>query len=670
MKISYRPEIDGLRAIAVLAVVFYHAVLIFFDKKPFEGGFIGVDIFFVISGYLITSIILKEINSTGSFSFSNFYERRARRILPALFLVILFSIPFAWSFLLPLNFIDFSKSILYSLGFSSNFYFYHTGIQYAAEDSLLVPLLHIWSLSVEEQYYIIFPAVLIVTYKYFKKYLFHILILGFCLSLFLAQWGSSRYPTLNFYMLPTRGWELLAGSILSFLEIKKNFRSQNLKINNILSIFGFLLILHAIFFFNDEMFHPSFYTLSPIIGVSLIIWFTNKKEFLTKILSSRLLVGIGLISYSLYLWHYPIFAFARIKYIYLSTQGKFLLIFLCLFLSVLSYFLVEKNFRNRLKISLRTLSLYLASFLIIITSVTVLIIRADGFNDRFPKILQSQNYKERKYPKNFFEYVSEKNSKKVVLIGDSHMATLSQDLKNKLKNQNLNYIQSIKVGCQFILNLNRVNKKTLREGECNKKFQEKRLELLKNLESSTIILGGRLPPLLEEEMFDNKEGGRVGQMRDFLQYQNNSLETKEQRNKAIGFEYKDTVNKIVSMGHKVILVYPIPEVGWHVPKKIYRNLPRPFKENETKKYLDKLNITTDFDLFKKRTQKSFQLLDTINSENVHRIYPHKLFCNTVIKNRCITHDKKNIFYSDDDHPSKIGAAMINKLLINKIKEIN
>ena len=200
MKISYRPEIDGLRAIAVLAVVFYHAELNFFDIKPFEGGFIGVDIFFVISGYLITSIILKEIKTTGSFSFSYFYERRARRILPALFLVILFSIPFAWSFLLPLNFIEFSKSILYSLGFSSNFYFYHSGIQYAAEDSLLIPLLHIWSLSVEEQYYIFFPAVLIIVYKYFKKYLLYVLILGFLLSLFLAQWGSLRYPSLNFYM--------------------------------------------------------------------------------------------------------------------------------------------------------------------------------------------------------------------------------------------------------------------------------------------------------------------------------------------------------------------------------------------------------------------------------------------------------------------------------------
>ena len=159
MKLDYRPEIDGLRAIAVGAVILYHAQITIFGHQPFDGGFIGVDIFFVISGYLITSIILKELVTTGSFSFKNFYERRIRRILPVLFFVILMSLPFAWMYLMPTSLIDFSKSILYSLGFSSNFYFYHSGLEYA-ESGLLKPFLHTWSLSVEEQYYILFPIVL------------------------------------------------------------------------------------------------------------------------------------------------------------------------------------------------------------------------------------------------------------------------------------------------------------------------------------------------------------------------------------------------------------------------------------------------------------------------------------------------------------------------------
>ena len=152
MKVVYRPEIDGLRAIAVSAVILYHAQITILGQRPFKGGFIGVDIFFVISGYLITSIILKELITTGSFSFKYFYERRVRRILPALLFVMLLSFPFAWMYLLPNDLIDFSKSILYSLGFSSNFYFHYSGQIYGAVSGLLKPFLHTWSLSVEEQF--------------------------------------------------------------------------------------------------------------------------------------------------------------------------------------------------------------------------------------------------------------------------------------------------------------------------------------------------------------------------------------------------------------------------------------------------------------------------------------------------------------------------------------
>ena len=323
MKLTYRPEIDGLRAIAVGAVILYHARINIFGYQPFKGGFIGVDIFFVISGYLITSIILKELVTTGSFSFKYFYERRIRRIFPALIFVMLVSLPFAYMHLLPTSFVDFSKTILYSLGFSSNFYFYYSGQQYGAESGLLKPFLHTWSLSVEEQFYILFPIVFLFTFRYLKKYLIHILILGFVISLSLADWGSKNHPSFNFYILPTRGWEILAGSILAYFEITKGYRSKDQTLNLILPTIGFFLIVHSILFFNDKMFHPSFYTLSPIIGVCLIIWFSDKDELITKILSTKLFVGIGLISYSLYLWHYPIFSFLRnTSFTYESSLNK------------------------------------------------------------------------------------------------------------------------------------------------------------------------------------------------------------------------------------------------------------------------------------------------------------------------------------------------------------
>src|SRR6056300_568704 len=348
MKLTYRPEIDGLRAIAVGVVILYHAQITIFGHQPFKGGFIGVDIFFVISGYLITSIILKELVTTGTFSFKHFYKRRIRRILPALLFVMLVSLPFAWMYLLPSSFTDFSKSILYSLGFTSNFYFHYSGQQYGAESGFLKPFLHTWSLSVEEQYYILFPIVLIFTFKYFRKYLIHILILGFVISLGLADWGSRNHPSISFYFIHTRMWELLAGSILAYFEITKGHRSQNKTLNLILPTIGLLLIGHSILLFNDQMFHPSFYTLSPIIGVCLVIWFSNKDELITKVLSTKFFVGIGLISYSLYLWHYPIFAFIKITGLVMGNiTFKLLLIPILLICSVISYHFIEKPFRNK-----------------------------------------------------------------------------------------------------------------------------------------------------------------------------------------------------------------------------------------------------------------------------------------------------------------------------------
>jgi uncharacterized membrane protein len=213
----------------VIAVITYHA-----NREWLGGGFLGVEVFFVISGYLITSIILKELITTGYFSFKYFYARRIRRILPVLLFVMLVSLPFAWIYLLPSSFADFSKSILYSLIFSSNFYFWYSGQQYGDESGLLEHFLHTWSLSVEEQYYIIFPIVLLVTFKYFKKYLIHILLFGFIVSLGLADWGSRNHPSFNFYVLPTRVWELLAGSIMAYFEITKGYRSKNQKLKEIL----------------------------------------------------------------------------------------------------------------------------------------------------------------------------------------------------------------------------------------------------------------------------------------------------------------------------------------------------------------------------------------------------------------------------------------------------
>jgi peptidoglycan/LPS O-acetylase OafA/YrhL len=274
---------------------------------------------------------------------------------------------------------DFSKSILYSLGFSSNFYFHNTGQEYGAESGLLKPFLHIWSLSVEEQFYILFPIVLLITFNYFKKYLIHILMLGFVASLVLADWSSRNYPLLNFYILPTRAWELLAGSILAYFEITRGKRSENKTFNLVLPTIGLLLIGYSILFFNNKMFHPSFYTLFPIIGACLIIWFSNKNEIITKILLTKLFVGIGLISYSLYLWHYPIFAFSLITdFAHLNLFKKLLLGIIISALSIFTYYFIERPARNKSRKFIMIISLIIITVLVI---VNINIIKKNGYRE-------------------------------------------------------------------------------------------------------------------------------------------------------------------------------------------------------------------------------------------------------------------------------------------------
>ena len=667
MKLTYRPEIDGLRAIAVGAVILYHADITIFGHQPFKGGFIGVDIFFVISGYLITSIILQELNTTDSFSFKNFYERRVRRILPALLFVMLVSLPFAWIFLLPSGFVDFSKSILYSLGFSSNFYFHYSGQIYGAESGLLKPFLHTWSLSVEEQFYILFPIVLLITFKYFRKYLIYILILGFVISLGLADWGSRNYPSFNFYVLPTRGWELLAGSILAYFEIIKDQRSKNKTLNLILPFTGLILIGHSILFFNNKMFHPSITTLSPIIGVCLIIWFSNKNELITKILSTKLFVGIGLISYSLYLWHYPIFAFARINDLFDSNIFyKIVFLIITIFISVISYNLVERPARNKEnKFNIILYKIFFVIILLILANLLSLIY--NGFSARVPDLLKKDLTK-----RHFLVNSNNENcqshpvgcsfnvfsNKKIFIIGDSHMSALAYDLKDRVISKSYQFNTSIIGGCLFFPGFNSVDIKTKKITRCNNKYHSKLLEKLQKEKNSIIILGGRYPVYLSNTLFNNQEGGIEG-----FKYSTQLIPENDGSN--IKDNFKSAI-KSISLQNYIILIYPIPEVGWNLPRKILSQINKnllSIEEDEIKK------VTTSYEVYRERTKSSFELLDNVQGDNIFRVYPHTLFCDTIVRARCLTHDDENVFYTDYDHPSPKGAEMINELIMKEIEKI-
>ena len=434
---KYRPEIDGLRALAVLPVILFHA-----GYNNFEGGYVGVDIFFVISGYLISSIIIYEVE-LDKFSLKNFYERRARRILPALFSVILISAPFAWFILLPADLELFNNSAFSALTFWSNYIFYFE-IDYFETSSRLKPLLHTWSLSIEEQFYIIFPILLLFFFKFKKKYFIIFISIIAILSLLVAQWGGNlklTYPFIekeilffnqsaltNFFLPFGRIWELIIGILISFY-IKKN--GQPNYYNQIFSLIGIVLILYSIFTFTKETNYPSFQTLFPTVGTALIIIFTNKNTLAFKLFSQKILVFFGLISYSAYLYHYPIFTFVEYSnFIEFNNLNKIFLIFLTFILSYLSWKFIEKPFRKKSIISSKNFYFFLGLLYSLVLILFVITNNNKGFKSRFDKDFENFsinfNIKELEEETSVFKDELRKNDgfandnkKKILIIGNS-----------------------------------------------------------------------------------------------------------------------------------------------------------------------------------------------------------------------------------------------------------
>ncbi len=359
--INYRSEIDGLRAVALIPVVLFHA-----GFAPFQGGFIGVDVFFVISGFLITSILIRELEDK-SFTLMGFYERRARRILPILLFVTFCCIPVAWFMMLPAEYQDFSRSLVALSVFASNVLFYLEEGDYFSLNSEDKPLLHTWSLAVEEQYYLFFPIFLLLLWRFRKRYVLIVIcvvaLLSFALSELILQ-KFVEFKKANFYLLPTRAWELLAGALAAFVMYR-----YPVKHNTLLGVAGLIAIGVSVILFDKQTPFPGIYALLPVAGTVAIILFSNKGGWVYRLLSHKVLVGIGLISYSAYLWHQPLFAFARVGSVESpSIIVMILLVILTFVLAAASWKFVERPFRNR-NFMRRNSFLLLCGFLLFSTFV-------------------------------------------------------------------------------------------------------------------------------------------------------------------------------------------------------------------------------------------------------------------------------------------------------------
>jgi peptidoglycan/LPS O-acetylase OafA/YrhL len=669
MKLSYRPEIDGLRAIAIISVIIYHLELKIFGYQFFKGGFIGVDLFLVISGYLISLIIFEELITKRTFSFLYFYERRVRRILPVLLLVMLVSLLFAYMYLLPSDLIDFSKSILYSLGFISNFYFHYSGQQYFQNEKL-IPHLHTWSLSVEWQFYILFPIILLILFKYFRKYLVQILILAFIMSLGLAEWGSRNHSSFNFYILPTRAWEVLAGSILAYFElnkIKELAGGGGCKFTRVFNLtlpkLGMLLIIFSIFFFNDNIPHPSIYTLLPVIGIILVIRFSQYDEFITKILRCKLFVGIGLISYSLYVWHYPILTFSRIDELTHDNAFKKIIIsIIILIISFFSYYLIEKPFRNKkIKISFIFKILSLLFLLLILFNLAVIF--KDGLKKRNSltsnlnliktwKLLEDENNKNCFEKKNFCTF-GKNFTKKVYLVGDSTIGSLAFNLNELLKIKNYQLITSYWSKCLLFPGFDQYDKKTKKlYNDCSNDYFNKIFNILKNEENSIIIIGGRFPSHINIEKNSILEGG-------FNDGSDNYYVKIDKSKKDIKDSFLNSIEKI-KKNNNVILIYPIPESHKHFNQKLINKIITDNPETY---------IKSSYEAYKIKTRETYNLFNLITAKNLHKVKPDHIFCNTLVQKKCIMNNESDLFYIDYVHLSYEGSKLVNNLIMKEIEKI-
>lgn len=413
-----------------MPVIFFHA-----GFELFSGGFVGVDIFFVISGYLITSILIEDIENN-RFSIISFYERRARRILPALFFIMLVCIPFAWMWMLPVQMKDFSQSFVAVSLFASNILFWRESGYFdaAAEEK---PLLHTWSLAVEEQYYVVFPVFLFMAWRFGKHRVFWTIVVFAAISLALSEWAWRHKASANFYLAPTRAWELLAGSIAAFIEKKYGVRS-----NNLAALLGAAAIIYAIFAYSDTTPFPSIYALIPVLGTVLVILFGDKHTVVAKFLSNKLFVGIGLISYSAYLWHQPLFAFARIKLQEQPTEALMVWLIGCSLLCAIgTWHYIEQPFRNKNAVSSNKILFLTAALLSFMLISGVAGHLSNGFEFRFNEkqltLLNWENYAiERPYregdcflrpEQRFTEFnaACTSGSNDTLIWGDSHAAALA-----------------------------------------------------------------------------------------------------------------------------------------------------------------------------------------------------------------------------------------------------
>ncbi|MBT1064840.1 acyltransferase [Bowmanella sp. Y26] len=640
---SYRREIDGLRAIAVIPVLFFHAG---FDG--FQGGFIGVDIFFVLSGYLISSIIQADLQQN-KFSILTFYERRARRILPALFFMLLVSGFLAYSLIDADAFANLAQSSLAVLGFVSNLYFYLESGYFAPSSEELL-LLHTWSLAVEEQFYVVFPLLLALIWKYSRTQRMGIIIALILLSLVYSIYlGIIGQKDANFYLPFGRSWELLAGALVALSGITaERFRRWQ---QELMSLLALLVLFGCIIFYDSNLPWPSLPAVLPVSATLILLLFCTPCTFIGKLLCHPLMVGVGLISYSLYLWHNPLFAIARIKSLQIPSQETYiLLILLSVLLAYLSWRYVEAPFRDKQKVSKQRIFKFSAVGAALIGISALVVVTMDGLPQRFllPNLANTIQHSPKrnechtdssKYlrPQDACRYFSK--PVKWAVLGDSHGVELAYALGEILAKQHQGLLHLTFSSCP----------PTLAQEVTSQGCQAWTNEAVYLLEHSTEITHVVLTYRYSAYWYGFKSHQGWQSPKYFIPRAYQHLpETKIGELHWQGLTA--IITRLLKAGKTLYLTYPIPELPHHINKLI---TPRSIWSDEFSIELDKA-LTLE-----EHQHKNVILLEKMNSlpfsERLIAIDPSEIFCDAIY---CSAAMNGNVLYFDDNHPSLYAASLI------------
>lgn len=644
-RLRYRPDIDGLRAIAVLSVVLFHLE----NWNLLPGGFFGVDIFFVISGFLIGTLIFQRL-TVSSFRFSNFYLARLRRLFPAFATVLTITSAVAAIGLMSEPLKEYSRGLAASLAGVSNYYFAETN-DYWGEGASRMPLIHTWSLSVEEQFYLLIPITLFLLFKLKKSLVLPVLVALGAVSFAFAIHLSGTNPDLSFYLLFSRAWELLTGVVLG-IGLSKYQVKLSRTFSTVLGAVGIVLIGVSVLYLGVFTRAPSFLYMVPVAGTALLLLAGTEENPVTKLLSGRFLQFLGKISYSLYLWHYPLLALPRAIFGGLSPFQEAGAVLLAFFASVATYFLIEQP--ARLVWSKAQLLRFTAVFASLLAMFVGLILVTDGFRIRETGLTYGSTPDDSSRFGNTITDTGFESPNNLILLGDSHMQYLGPQLERSASARGYRFASSTFNYCPFLLGANLLEENTARSSGCSADFQEDRLQWVNSFGPSVVVVGGRLPRYLNGTVFNNLEGGIEPTVSKKMFRANDSSQLAGSSQEEIVTDGSSrAITALLHAGHTVVLIYPIPEVGWDVNQEIflrgvYGPGHWPLKEP----------VSTSQQTYLDRSESTVEVFDSFVSDRILRFYPANLFCNAELGGRCLSHSSEEVFYSDSNHPSEAGSRLI------------